>query len=271
MLKKIFILTCLPFLMHATELKPWYGNSLVLESRSKVLYQQFNKLATTHDRKYVSNDVFLTESLNVYLAQYAAEVEMTLAKTHKQHFNIDCLRLTGRYQFMDTVIDDPYSLVAGLTITQAGKPALYDPASFHHGLVNFEAHLSVGKEIASYHTWLHRYFTVLGVGISSGPPKSKPWFRADFGYLHNFCDAQQIELFINTLFGLGRHNLKVHSFRGYGPVRHQSVDLGVRYTKVLECGAKLIGEYSYRVWAKNFPKNANRVEIAMYYPLGLGF
>jgi hypothetical protein len=258
----------LPFLLTATEFAPWYDNDLEIQSRSKILYQTFNKLGT-HDGKtcYLSNDVFLNQSLGISFDKYAAEVELCAAATRKQHFNLDHLKLTGRYRLLDDITDDPYSVVAGVSFIQAGQPALYDPASFHHGIFGVETHISVGKEVSTGQFWQKRYFGVLAFGLSYG----SPWVRGNFTYLQNVCNLHTFGAFINTLVGFGGQNLKVGSFHGYGTVRHQSVDLGISYSYLIEkIDGELTGDYSYRVYAKNFPKNASRLAVTLWIPFGLG-
>jgi len=269
MLKKllflnVFLTTCLT----ATEYPPWYDNDLEVASRSTILYQTFQKVETSCGKtNYSSNDVFLKQSLGLSFDKYAAEVELVAAATRKQHFNLDHLKLTGRYRIYDDIIDDPFSLVAGLSLVQAGRPALHDPASFHHGLFEVEAHLSVGKEISQNQFWLKRYFAVFGIGQGS----HLPWLRADFVYAQNYCDLSEFRLFVNTLFGLGGRNLNLNHFHGYGSIQHRSIDLGLQYSYFLEnVDGSLTAEYSYRVYAKNFPKNVNCLALTFYYPFGLG-
>lgn len=268
MLKKYLLLICLfPFLLPATEHQPWYDEDLEGHLRSTINYQHFRKLATTHGkRRYSSNDCFLTESLGLSYDTYAIEAEITAAATRKQHFNIDHLKITGRYQILNDILDDPFSLVAGFSLIQAGQPALYDPASFHHGRVEAECHVSIGKEISSIQYWQRRYFASLGLGLSQG----SPWIRTDFVYAQNCYDFQRLELFLHTLFGLGGQSLKLNSFHGYGNIRHQSVDLGLNYAHFIErLGGTLTAGFSYRVYAKNFPKNSSRLMLSFYYPFGL--
>lgn len=269
MLKKLFAyFIFLPYALSATELKPWYGNDLELESRSTLTYQNFKNVATAvNHTKYRSNDLFLNQSFAISLMQYAAEVEMMLAATREQHFNIDHLKLTGRYQILDDIVDDPFSLVAGVSIAEVGRPALHDPASFHHGLFEVEPHVAIGKEISKGEFWLKRYFALFAIGFGQG----SPWLRADFNYAIKLCGNHEFELFIKSLFGLGGKRVRLYDFNGYGPIRHRSVDLGFKYAYYLDnLDAYLIGEYSYRVFAENYPKNASRLALTFFYPFGLG-
>ena len=269
MFKNFLILSLsLPFLIAATDLKPWYETDLEVVSRTKLMYQSFQKVETSRgETSYPSNDMFLTQSFGSSFDVYAGEVEMTAAATRKQHFNLDNLKLTGRYRLMNDVAYDPVSLVAGLSLIQVGKPALFDPASFHHGRFEVEAHLAIGKEVSQNQFWLKRYFGVFAFGLSSG----SPWVRADFTYEQNFCDLHQLKVFANTLFGLGSRDLRLSDFHGYRSIRHQSIDLGIGYSYFLEkIGGMLVGEYSYRVYAKNFPKNASRLSVSLQIPFGLG-
>lgn len=254
--------------MKATEFEPWYGKYLEVHSRSKALYQTFREVETSDKvKKYASNDLFLSESLEISFDKYLAEAEMVLAATREQSFNIDHLKFTGRYQIFDDIQDDPFSLVAGASLIQVGEPALHDPASFHHGRFEVETHLSLGKEISYQDLWLKRYYSVVLFGFSS----YSPWFKFETVYQQNYADKHEIELFLRGLIGLGSRSLRLNHFKGYGPIRHRSYDVGCKYRYLLESiDSYLTVEYAYRFYAKNFPKNVNQVAVSFFYPFGLG-
>ncbi|HRD55367.1 MAG TPA: hypothetical protein PLC42_03115 [Parachlamydiaceae bacterium] len=268
MIKKLLLLLLFPFFISATELKPWYGDYLVGESRSKVLFQQFRKVATSKGKtSYKANDFFLSQSFAFSYDRYAAEVELVAAATRAQNFNLDHLKLTGRYQILDDIVEDPVSMVVGFSLIEAGRPALHDLSSFHHGLLELELHAAIGKEISYGEFWLKRYFALFAIGFGQG----SPWLRAECSYAQNYCELHQFEVFLASLFGLGGKSLRVASFHGYGSIRHQSVDVGLKYSYLLEnVGGVLSLDYSYRIYAMNFPKNANRLCLTFFYPFGLG-
>lgn len=258
----------LPLLSTATEYSPWFDVDLRPDFKSSLLYQSFDELDTDcRKRCYPSDDLFLTQSLGLSKEMYAGEAEICAAITRKQHFRLDHFKLTGRYRVLDDIVLDPISLVVGLSLIQAGRPALYDPASFHHGIFGVEAFVSAGKEVSAGRFWLNRKFAMLALGFSRG----FPWMRAEINYSKNFCDQRQIDIFAKSLVGFGTECLSLRCFDGYGYVQHRSIDLGVKYSHFLpRCGATLSVELAYRVYAKNFPENASRLTVSYLYPFGCG-
>lgn len=268
-MKKLLILSFfLPFIATATEFNPWNETDLLPVWKSTHLYQTFQRVATSKGNScYPSDDYFRTESVNVNYEDYAIEAEICAAITNKQYLNLDHFKLTGRYRFADDIVDDPYTVVAGLSLIQAGKPALYDPASFHHGLFGVEAHLAVGKEVSKGQYWTKRQYGVLAFGVSRG----YPWMRAEVTYSKNTSNQNQIDFFAKGLVGFGTKKLNLDRFYGYGYIQHRSIDLGVRYSYFLtHCGGTLVGEYAYRAYAKNFPKNSSCLSITFLFPIGIG-
>ena len=268
-MKKLLILSFfLPFIASATEFNPWNDTDLLPVWKSTHLYQTFQRVATSKGNSCCpSDDYFRTESVSVNYEDYAIEAEICAAITNKQHFNLDHFKLTGRYRFRDDIVDDPYTVVGGVSLIQAGKPALDDPASFHHGLVGAEAHIAVGKEVSKGQYWTKRHYGLFAFGVSRG----YPWMRAEVTYSKNTCNQNQMDFFARSLVGFGTKKLKLNCFHGYGYIQHRSIDLGLRGSYFLtRCGGTLVAEYSYRVYAKNFPKNASRLMITFLYPIGIG-
>lgn len=267
-----------PFFLFATELKPWLDTCFQIQAKGSALLQNYQQIYTPRktirhhafDQFYTLSaevaipDCFLSDNMNNAMS---AEIELTVANTRRQHPNLDNIRLTGRYQFLNDIIGDPVSLTAGLTITQAFKNALFDVSSFHHGLIEAEATLSVGKEIPCEQFWATRCWGFLGCGIGDW---GTFWLRGYAACEKNWCDVQQLRIFIESMYGFGQQNIhKPTHFRGYGKIKHRSVDLGFRYSYFFDYGSSLRIEYAFRPYAYNFPTFANLLEISFIYPFGL--
>jgi hypothetical protein len=248
----------------ALDLKPWYGRNLEFEMKASYLYQHFQSIDHHY---YPSDDSFLNLNLSLPYAQMSGTLEVVFADTHHRTFGLDCLRLMGRYQWLDDISGDPFTLTTSLTMTQAFRISLHDISSFHHGKFEGELNLSVGKEFSCEEIWTSRFWGVVGVGSAD---VGYPWIRAEVAFENNFSDEHQLRVLINTLWGLGHKKVPVGDFKGYGPVRHQSIDLGVRYSRFFECsGATASIEYAHRVYAKNFPSSADLVMFEWLYPFGI--
>ncbi|MBA3815582.1 MAG: hypothetical protein H0X29_03510 [Parachlamydiaceae bacterium] len=264
----LFLILIFPCL-YATELLPWYGNTLEIETRAAFKLQGYHSVATDHHSiKRPACDLFFELSAGTSYDDYAAELEILASDTRYRNLGLDCIKLTGRYRLLNDIVADPVSLVSGITISQVFKPGLRNLSSFHHGGIEAELHLSAGKEHSFMQFWTSRYWGVIGVG---GADMGYPWVRGDVAWEHNYCELHQVRLFANSLWGLGHESLKLkHHFHGYGPIRHQCIDIGLRYSKFFPCNGLVVSlEYAFRIFARNCPKEMNSLYLSLNYPFGL--
>lgn len=255
-------------LADATEMKPWLGNLYEFEFRPFLIYQGYSHLSTgSSSEKYSSNDLFLNLSLTNSVELFGLEAEILGAKTRHQKYDVDQIKLTGRAILQDDISGDPIGLIAGLSFIQAFRPSVYDVSSFHHGFSEAEIFLSVGKENSLGMDWISRWWAIFALGTAAD--RGSPWIRFDLAYEKVFGEKQEIRLFCNTLWGTGNKRLHLCDFEGYGPIQHQSVDLGFRYTYLIDYFGTASLEYSYRVHARNFPEYTHRVIAQVLYTFGL--
>ncbi len=264
----LFIFLFFPFIGHATELSPWYSRYLELQPKATLLYQSYRSVDTVHGfKKHCSDDLFLFLSLSGAYDIYSLELESTLANTHHRNFGFADIRLTGRYQWLDDEIGDPISLVTSATVAQVFTLARNDISCFYHGGIETEFDLSIGSEVICQQFWLSRIWGVAGFGVAD---IGSPWCRFNIVWDHNWWDIHQLSLFIHTLWGLGGEGLHLNRhFRGYGPIHHQSVDLGIEYTYQFENGAIAGINYMRRLYALNCPRCVNFCSLSLLFPFGL--
>lgn len=271
MLKNIiFIFLLLPACVISTELLPWTERDLEIQTRLTYFLQSFDYVSASHGpNRYPSNDHFLTLSFPLSIMRWSVELEATASKTRHHTFNMDNAKLTGRYQWLNDVIGDPISFITGISLCEVFKMARHDIGIFHHGSFETELHASIGKEISCYQFWTSRWWSVLGVGMGD---VGFPWLRFDGGWEHNWWDVNKLRLFTHTLWGLGNRNLNLaRHFPGYAKIQHQSIDVGTRYSHLLENGLMLSLEYAYRLYSRNCPKNVNFFLVQFHYPLPITF
>ena len=251
----------------AIELKPWYERDLELYPRANVLYQDYNLVnSSSGSRHRNAHDVFTTFGISGSFQPWEVWVEMTLADTRHRPYGFDNCRIMGRYQWLSDTVGDPFCLTTGLIVTGAEKRAVHDISSFHHGLCDVELNVSAGKETICLQDWVTRYWGVLGLGMGT---EGLPWMRADLAWEKNYCQDGVLRVFLNSLWGFGYRSLSFHHFYGYGNVRHQSIDLGVRLTKISACWGVFYFEYAYRIFARNFPAQTSLFVFNYCYPFGL--
>jgi len=250
----------------ATDYKPWYGRVLELDTSADVLMQAFSHVDSHHSsgkRKEFDTFIDLSASLAVW-ESIAAELEVIAAETRHQSFGMDAIRFTGRYRWLNDLVGDPVSLSTGVTLSGIFPPVRRNIATFDHGGFAAEAHIAVGKELSCMQFWTSRAWSVLGVGLAD---VGSAWIRANFAWEHNWWDRHRVELFADSIWGLGRNELNLHNFRGYGSVDYQAIDMGFRYNFQCDNGIVLSAGYGYRVYSRNCPQNVNLILLKIFYPL----
>lgn len=261
------VLLVLPQLLGAVvDYRPWFSRDLELQPWLSYRYQQYNRIngnGGSFTRN--ENDSFFDAGAGIAALGYAVDLEAEIAKTSHQNYACDHFSLTGKYQLSDDVIGDSLSAVTGLTFTHAFKHSLFDISSFHHGKFEYEWYISAGREKSCGSFWLSRFWGVAAVGIAD---RGSPWIRADCTWERNWWDIHRVQVFIRTLWGLGEHGLtEERPFRGYGSIRHQSIDVGAGYVYQFEEYGRVGLDYAYRLYARNFPSRVNTVVLTYVYPL----
>lgn len=255
-------------LLQSTELRPWTEVDLQLYPRFEYFYQHYHKINSSDGSKHrIGNDHFYTLGVYGSYDVWSVEAETTAATTHYRCFGFDNVRVTGRYRLWNDIVGDFASVMAGGTYIAAPQSAVDDIGSFHHGGNEGKLHLAIGKERTCGDTWASRTWGVLQYGFAD---EGKPWWEWTLAWEKNFNRTTYLEFFATGLYGLGREGIDLDcSFRGYGPIKHRSVDLGARVTRMTECYGIWYAEYAQRVYAYNFPQGANLFKICLIYPFSL--
>jgi hypothetical protein len=269
-LKILLLLLFFPIFIHATDLIPWFGNIYEAELRTEILYQNYQSISSGHHTyKKNANDYFLTLSVEYPFKRFSGQFEATGAHTHRQQpYRLDNVRVTGRYQWTDQLEGDPFNIVSGVIVDFPLTHAVHDVSSSHHGHLEGELNVAFGKKYGypgtrNYH---FRWWSVIGIGLAE---EGSPWVRDDAALEFNFANRHHLRAFVNTLWGLGRDDLRLPEFRGYGSIRHQSVDVGFRYSFDAGCYGTLSIQYARRVYAFNFPEKTNLVMLEYYISFGM--
>lgn len=249
----------------AVDYKPWFGRVFEVNARGDVIMQAYNHVDAHHGSKKRNEfDTFFDLSASMALWEtIAAELEV-IALQSRHRSGMDAIRFTGRYLWMNDVIGDPVSLTTGITLSSIFPPVRKNIASFDHGGFAGEAHIAVGREVSCMQFWTSRVWGVFAVGLAD---VGSPWLRGNIGWEHNWWDRHRVELFADTIWGLGGDSLNLYDFDGYGRVQYQAVDLGVRYGYQTDCGLRLSIGYGYRVYGRNGPQRVNFALVRLDYPL----
>lgn len=268
MKKLLLSLLLYPFLICGIDYEPWYTPDIMVQPRIDVRYQTFSRVTTPHGGIFTnSRDWFLTPSVGLAAFGLSGDISTTIAKTRKQNFCVDEVVLSVRKLLMDDVVGDPFSLSIGITGIKAFKHSVHDLSSFHHGKIEGEMHVAVGKETLCGSVWQTHTWAMFGVGCADA---GWVWLRGNLGWEKNWWDRHQAGVFVETLWGMGHKDLSPHKeFKGYGKIRHESVDLGMNYSYQFDFGGIISLAYSYRVFAHNFPSNASNIYLQFVYPMSV--
>jgi hypothetical protein len=261
---------CLPILGWSTQLLPWYGEAFQMEARTAIAYQTYRDIDSGGRLvRHPSDDYFLHGSLSSFFGYeelWAAEIEAVLADKRHHHFNLDSIRLTGRYLLADDVRGDPLSIVVGVTAVQSLAISVNDISSFHHSKWEGECHLSLGRETASGKGWMSRWWLLTAIGTAD---VGSPWLRGMATLEWRVSKQTEFSLFAHWLQGFGSHRLNPDDFHGYGNIRHYSLDIGFRYTSEIDSFGSFYIEYINRPYACNCPAYTNIIKLNLFYPFGL--
>lgn len=257
-----------PIAYGAIELKPWFENDFEAEFRVYILYQTYDSFATSdkHCVKHKAHDTFSTLNVSYPFKRYLGQFEITGAHTRHQSCRIDNFRISGGYQWLNDEEDgDLISLVTTIILTEPLGRALHDVSSFHHGHLEGEFCISYGKKYGCHCSkdYYFRWWNVFGFGSGE---EGSPWYRADAACEYKYGEIHHLRGFVNTLWGVGGKSLHPCHFKGYGPVRHKSVDVGVRYSYEMGYWGTVSLQYARRVYAHNFPEDTNLFLFEYYLP-----
>jgi len=267
-MRLIFLLLCVPMWLQSTDLKPWFPRYLEIQSQFTYAHQRYCVVdsGTKTLKKSQKNDYYIG-SLELAYDDVCGELEFTFSATGRHHLGPDTAEGTFRYQLLDDIVGDFASVVAGGTVRQVFSLSLKDISTMHHGGIEGELHVSVGKEFTVYDTWSSRVWTVGGIGVGD---HGSPWIFGEAAFENNIFEQQRFRVFAEANYGLGDDNLNIFvPFGGYGSILHQSIDVGVMYRYMFECDGWLSLAVAHRVHAKNCPKQVNLFVLSYLYPFGL--
>lgn len=254
----------------ATDYQPWLGNAFEFESRASFYYEHFSCLhgsrSGSRSISYPSRNGFATLSLaNAFPPGFGIECAVQEAWTHAQKGTIDHLKLNGRYLYWNQLEGDPFHFLIGCSLIQAFKDSVKDPSSFHHGRREGEFFVSIGRERFEGMEWTNRYWGLAALGLAN---RGSPWLRGKLCWEYRFTPKHQMDLFCQALCGAGQQPLFVKHFKGYGSVKHRSIDAGLAYTYWIDFFGSVRFAYSTRLFARNFPNRAHQFLFEIFYTFG---
>lgn len=252
------------------EQSPWFGDFLEFHFIPSFTYRYYPSVSRSYTpSSYSSNDKFTRLDLGVcFLPSWDAQVEVEFAATRKQTLGTQSGALQVRYQWLNDIAGDLISWTTGLNIRGVSRRSLKDVSCVYHDHWNFELINSVGKEFATDVNWLFRTFGFLGVGQAN---KGRPWARGLFSFEAHFIPKHRVQIYAEGYFGFGKtRRVNINLFDGYANIFHQSIDAGLAYYYLFNRQWGTISlSYSYRFFAKAFPRKASTAIISYNFPFSI--
>lgn len=251
--------------LEATQQLPWLPELGEFEWRESLSQQSSS---------YASQELFLDSSLATSLFDFGFEVEALAAHTRRQK-GIDDFKATLRYRWLDDIEGEAVSLTSGVSLSQCFRRSLHNPSVFHHGYLETELFLSVGKEfnegcydLLDYEvSCSSRLWAVVAGGVAVD--RGSPWARFNVSYEKQVWQKHLLRVFMTGLYGCGGEGFHLDDFKGYGPIAHRSLELGVRYGRLIDCLGEISIEYSNRLYARHCLKHVSQFTLQLTYPFGL--
>jgi hypothetical protein len=256
--------------VHGAELRPWFTDSFLLFTNQIVEVEHFSQFATPIPTESSHNTIVSYHpSWQFAVADYAAEVEARFSDTDKLVFSSEYFAQTLRYLVRNDIAGDDISLAVGITYRQVSRQHLLDSVQIHHGRNEWDFHLSIGKEYASFTDWILRSYAV---AICSVGDHGSPWLTCRGGIDFRINPCQIVELDIEWKQGLGKQELDLSVFKGYGSIHHRTLDISAKYVQRVRGWD--IGFWSrIRCVSRNAPKDlvALGLELTSEIPLFTAF
>jgi len=260
---------CLPLLVVALEMQPWFAEVYEFHLLSSYTYSRFNHVqggVPQLDAPFNVNLLYFDLDFPP-APEWSIDADLQFADTTQQSFNFRTTAFQVRYLWLDDIIGDKVSLCTGGSLRFTPSYALHDVSCPSRTNADFEVNFSIGKEFEVRENWLFRMwgFGAVGHGISGAP-----WVRATVALETNIDDTHKLALYGEGNNGYGRH-ARVHTndFDGYGRIRTKSIDLGLRYGYQLGVWGTLRIEYARRFLAKAAPAHINAVTVSYLLPFSL--
>lgn len=255
--------------IHSFETSPWFGNDHEIETKVSYAYQKYKRIDAQEGIYYKPSEahfIFLNTGVSI-LGNYNVEAALNFMKNEAKGLDLESLSCSSRYLFYNDLIGEPFSLVFGLQATCSPSSTLSDPGVLHHAYADGELHISFGKELSNSWNWDQRYWGLFALGKGN---KGKAWIRGIFAWEKNIEDVHLLKLFLESQHGLGNEKLRFGNvFPGYRCLGYSILDLGVKYSYIVDFFGRFDIELSRRIHARYAPEGVNKLAISLFYPFSL--
>ncbi|MCK4934388.1 MAG: hypothetical protein KAR79_02260 [Simkaniaceae bacterium] len=271
MIKKALfaLLLFFPFGIYSLDVKPWFHDLWQIYFTPSYAYSYYPSVAGgVKPSHYSSHNQLISYDLGVsFLEKWDTQIEVEFARSSKLDWGARSGAMQVRYLVLDDVAGDFISLTVGGNLRWVPSRNLRDVSCPYHSHFNAELGVGLGKEIDRVFNWLYRVYGYMGVGIAN---HGAPWIKPLAAFEFNYRNRHRYKVFSEGYFGFGSlDRVNIRSFYGYGKVQHQSVDIGGTYEYLFKIWGSFSFDYSFRVYAHNYPQFESRFKFAYNFPFSI--
>jgi hypothetical protein len=253
----------------AFEDKPWLGNQYEFTLDSRYSYSWFNRLAGG-EGKYphpFHSNLFSVDLGLSPLDGWGTEVEVEFAQTSRQQFGKRSIGAMVRGRLLNDLTGDFISLTTGLNARVTSRKSLRDISCPSSSRFDLEVHAAFGKEWSCRENWLVRLYGITALGQGS---RGLPWIKTKAALDIRQNAISSWELYSVSYCGFGtQRRVDPDHFRGWGPYRHSSVDVGASYSYHLPVWGRFSLDIVHRCHAYVYPARMTGFSISYHLPFSL--
>ena len=267
-MRKIFFFLLLSFSpLYSLQMAPWFGDIYRFYWDSNYYFSHFRRVSGLQTR-YPSVNHLLKNSLEVSIfPQWNIDTEFELADTPRQSFGFRSFAFQARYLWADDILGDTLSCTSAVSARVSSGKALRDISSPHHGNIETEIILSIGKEHELNSLLLMRVWANGLVGIAN---RGDPWLGGNGAIAFNYNDRHKCFFLLSGKHGYGRQEVPdPTNFRGYGRVRYRYLDATLSYSLKTDFWGTFSISYIRRIFARSCPGSVNG--FSLNYLLAFSF
>lgn len=255
--------------LFSLEEAPWLGDVYGFNMHTDFSYSQYSKIDhAIVQPAYAYNNYLTQASVGAALSEKMdVEIELEMARTPHQTYGFRSSAIQGRFLVWDDIAGDPVTVAVGLNTRAVSGRSVRDVSSPYASYWNGEATASIGKEFTKEKDWKTRGYLLASVGLAN---HGSWWNRCDGAFESKIGDSQSLELFALGYVGYGgQKNIDIGQFKGWGFIRHRSLDLGIQYRYFFDFWGALGVSYSCRVLAISYPKGEQTIQVSYALPFSL--
>lgn len=255
--------------LFSLEEAPWLGDVYEFQLYTDFYYSQYSKINHAIEQPSFAYNNYVTEASIAMTPtpNLDVELEVNLARTPHQTYGFRSVALQVRCLLWDDIAGDLMSVNVGLNTRAVTGRAVEDVSSPYASYWNGEAAVSVGKEFTKDADWKTRGYAFGTVGLAN---HGSFWNRYKLAFESRFFDSHALEAFSTGYFGYGsQENVDIEHFKGWGFIRHRSIDVGGRYSYLFDFWGTLSVSYACRVWAHSYPEREQTIQLSYHLPFSL--